>query len=281
VQFAPLKKLLAFWATIAVSLVGYLFLLGLPVLGREGPFAGVIPVLCLAAAAYALNRGFLRSENRSMAVLGFDAPARRGGQLAIAFLGGCALVLGWAAIVAWVTGARWQPHPGFHLVGIVGLLGFAFFNNAAEELAYRSYAFLTLLETYGPAVAVVGTSVVFALLHLQAGVPLLSVVAGVLTTAFVFGVLFLRWRSVPLVLGFHLATNVMQELIGLRLSGASILEPVYPASVNVAQAHTALMLTGALNTLAALGLAWGHHAGPRPTGARTKSGDENAHDLPQ
>jgi membrane protease YdiL (CAAX protease family) len=155
-------------------------------------------------------------------------------------------------------GARWRPHAGFHVLGIIGLLGFAFFNNAAEELAYRGYAFLALMEASGPAVAVVVTSVVFALLHWQAGIPLPSVIAGVLTTAFLFAALFLRWRSVPLVLGFHLATNLMQEVLGLRLSGASILEPVYPTTISAAQIRTTLMLTAAMNILVALGLAWGY-----------------------
>jgi membrane protease YdiL (CAAX protease family) len=263
VRFPVLRRLLAFAAGIAVCLLGYLFLLGLPALGREGPFGGAIPASLMAVVVYALNRRFLRAENRSMAVLGFDAPTRRIEQFGLAFLGGCALVIGWAVIATGVMGARWQPHTGFHGSGVVGLLGFAFFNNGGEELAYRGYAFLTLTEAYGPAIAVVGTSVVFALLHLQAGVPALSVIAVVLTTAFVFGVVFLRWRSVPLVLGFHLATNVMQELIGLRVSAASILEPVYPTTPGVAQVHTALSLTGALNIFVALGLAWGYYRGPR------------------
>jgi membrane protease YdiL (CAAX protease family) len=255
-RFAVLKRLLVFAAAIAACLLGYLFLLGLPALGREGPFAGAIPALLLAVVVYALNRRFLRAENRTMAALGFDAPTRRAKQFGVAFLGGCVLAVGWGVILTVAMGVRWQPHAGFHILGVVGLLGFAFFNNAAEELAYRGYAFLTLVEAYGPVVAVVGTSVVFALLHLQAGVPPLSVLAGVLTTAFVFGVLFLRWRSVPLVLGFHLATNVMQELIGLRLSAASMLEPVFPTTAPVTQIRTALMLTAALNILVALGLAW-------------------------
>ncbi len=254
-RFAVLKRLLLFAAAVAACLLGYLFLLGLPTLGRRGPFRGAIPALLLAVAVYALNRRFVRAENRTMAILGFDAPTRRARQFGVAFLCGCALVIGWGIIVTVAMSAQWQPHAGFHALDIVGLLGFAFFNNAAEELVYRGYAFVALAEAYGPRAAVVGTSIVFALLHLQAGVPPLSVIAGVLTTGLVFGVLFLRWRSVPLVLGFHLAANVMQELIGLRPSAASMLEPVYPATVGVAQFRIVLMLTAALNILVALVLA--------------------------
>jgi hypothetical protein len=65
------------------------------------------------------------------------------------------------------------------------------------------------------------------LLHLQSGIPWLSVVAGVFTSGLVFGAIFARWRSVPLALGFHVATNIVQDISGLRTSTASLLAPAY------------------------------------------------------
>ena len=73
------------------------------------------------------------------------------------------------------------------------------------------------------------TSSLFALLHVQGGVPWLSVLAGVLTSGLVFGAIFARWRSVPLALGFHVATNIVQDTSGLRTSAASLFAPAYPA----------------------------------------------------
>jgi membrane protease YdiL (CAAX protease family) len=101
---------------------------------------------------------------------------------------------------------------------------FYLFNNAAEELAYRGYALLRLEETYGRTVAIVGTSVVFALMHMQGGMPWLNAALGVLTTSMVFGIVMWRWKSLPLVIGFHWATNVMQDVLGLRQTPLSLVQ---------------------------------------------------------
>jgi membrane protease YdiL (CAAX protease family) len=88
---------------------------------------------------------------------------------------------------------------------------FAFFNNAGEELVYRGYAFVRLADRFacsGDCFHVPG----LAILHLQAGIPWLNVAAGVLTSGLIFAILFARWRSLPLALGFHFATNVFRRL---------------------------------------------------------------------
>ena len=99
----------------------------------------------------------------------------------------------------------------------------------------------------------VATSTVFALLHLQAGLPWLSVLAGVFTTALVFGAIFERWRSLPLALGFHVATNIVQDASGLRTGAASLFQPAYPAPVGGGE-WTILASVATLNLLLAAGI---------------------------
>ena len=106
-------------------------------------------------------------------------------------------------------------------------IAFCLFNNAAEELAYRAYLLRKLSERFGATTAVVSTAALFALLHLQAGVPAISVMTVVFTSGVLFAVLFLRWRSLPLVVGFHMAANVGQELIGLRVTGLTVVRPAF------------------------------------------------------
>jgi membrane protease YdiL (CAAX protease family) len=120
---------------------------------------------------------------------------------------------------------------GFSYFVLAGTCAFNFFNNVAEEMTYRGYAFLRLVERLGAMSTVLVTSAAFALLHLQAGLPWLSVLAGVFTTGLVFGAIFERWRSLPLAFGFHVATNIAQDASGLRNSAASLLMPTYPSSV--------------------------------------------------
>ena len=57
------------------------------------------------------------------------------------------------------------------------------------------------------------------------------------TSGVIFAALFARWRSLPLALGFHVATNIVQDVTGLRPSASSILAAEYPlGSANMGRA---------------------------------------------
>jgi membrane protease YdiL (CAAX protease family) len=185
--------------------------------------------MVLATGTAWLTARFLRIDGIAPAALGLAASHRPYSRLGLGFLAGGALTGLWLTIVTVVTGATWHMNPEFSYFVLVGTCAFNFFNNVAEELAYRGYAFLRLVERFGAIPTVLITSVVFALLHLQAGLPWLSVLAGVFTTGLVFGAIFERWRSLPLALGFHVATNIAQDASGLRASAASLLLPTYPS----------------------------------------------------
>jgi len=245
------KRLLLFALGAAACVLGYLWLLGLSSLGPASPTAGVIPALVMALATFALNGRFLRADGRSLADIGCTFSRRRAAQFGYGFLGGALLTGAWVGIVAAAAGARWHWNPSFRAPALVLAGTFAFFNNAGEELVYRGYAFVRLADRFGPAVAIVSTSLVFAILHLQAGIPWLNVAAGVLTSGLIFAILFARWRSLPLALGFHFATNLFQEASGLRPSSASPIVPTFPAAADSISMRTALAGVAVLNVLVA------------------------------
>jgi len=222
------KRLLLFAAGAALCVLIYLFLLNFPGLGQRSATAGLIPVLAIAAGTWWLTLRFLRADGMSLSDLGLGARDHRLTRLGIGFVAGSALTLVWIAIVTLTTGATWHPNPAFRAITLIGACGFAFFNNVGEELVYRGYAFVRLADRFGPYVAALSTSALFALLHLQAGIPWLSVLAGVFSSGLIFAAIFSRWRSVPLALGFHVATNIVQDASGLRTSAASLFAPAYP-----------------------------------------------------
>jgi membrane protease YdiL (CAAX protease family) len=222
------KRLLLFAFGSALCVLVYLFLLNFPGLGAHRTTAGVVPVLVLAASTWWLTTRFLRADRMSPSDLGLSTADGRATHLAVGVVAGSGLTLVWLGIVTAMTGAAWHLNPDFRGIALLSACAFNFFNNVGEELVYRGYAFVRLAERFGPYVTVVATSTIFALLHLQGGVPLLSVVAGVFTSGLVFGAIFARWRSVPLALGFHVATNVVQDVSGLRPSAASLFAPAYP-----------------------------------------------------
>ena len=202
----PAARIALFLALAAVALLGYLFLLS-ALRTKLGSFSAAVPAMVLAILTLILNWRFLRSEGQSLAELGFNAPQKRIRQIASGLIGGGLTAGAWVLGLWAVTSISWRMAPTFDSVAAIGSLAFIVFNNAAEELVYRGYLFLVVSRAYGRWVAIGGTSILFALLHIQGGVPWQSVLAGVLTSGLLFAVLFDRWRSVPLVLAFHVATN--------------------------------------------------------------------------
>jgi len=243
---------LVFLAACVVCVVGYLFLLSVVAGGATRSWSAVAPALCLSVALLALNARFLHRDGLSLASLGLAHPSRRAAEFLVAFVAAGALVALWAITLTLVAGVSWQVDSGFALGGAVGLVAFTFFNNAAEELAYRGWLFLRLQSDFGAAVAVIAPTVIFAAAHVQGGVPWPNAVAGVFTTGIILALLFHRTRSVPLVLGFHLATNVFQEVLGLRQGGATILSPHFRAGVTATEGYLILAIVAAIN----LAVAW-------------------------
>jgi membrane protease YdiL (CAAX protease family) len=232
------RRLLLFAGGAALCILLYLFLLNFPGLGPRSATAGVIPVLVIAATTWWLTLRFLRADRMSLADLGLAAGDHRVARLGIGFLAGSLLTLVWVFIVLLTTGATWHPNSAFRTTSLIGACAFAFFNNVGEELVYRGYAFVRLADRFGPYVTAVATSALFALLHLQGGVPWLSVLAGVFSSGLIFAAIFARWRSVPAALGFHVATNVVQDASGLRTSPASLFAPSYPPAAADAGTYT-------------------------------------------
>jgi len=230
-----------------------LFLLNFQPVARASPTAGVIPVLVLAVSSGWLTARFLRADGLSQAILGLTAPQRPFLHFGIGFIAGSALTGAWFVIVTLATNATWHLNAKFATVSLLSASLFALLNNVGEELIYRGYAFVRIAVHYGEFIPVVVTSTIFALLHFQAGLPLLSVLAGVFTAGLLFGATFARWRSLPLALGIHVATNIVQEATGLRPSAASIFSPDY-STVSVAANSTILASIAALNLIVAAGI---------------------------
>ncbi|HEU6454152.1 MAG TPA: type II CAAX endopeptidase family protein [Roseateles sp.] len=254
------RRALADWRTTALFLFGavgcvllYLFLLNFPPIGLRSRSAGVIPVLVLAATTAGLSVWALRAQGWPAAVLGLRRDQWPGGRFALGLMAGTGLAVAWMCAVTMLTGATWHANSAFSGVALLLACLFHLFNNLGEELVYRGYLFLRLTAAWGSAVATLVTSAAFALLHLQAGLPWLSVLAVVFTAALVFGAVFARWRSLPLALGCHLATNVVQDITGLRTGAASLWVPEYPAG-SAQQGPSILAVIALLNAAAAASL---------------------------
>jgi membrane protease YdiL (CAAX protease family) len=252
VRVTPLAKTLLFLALAAVAVLGYLFLLNV-LSGKMGAFSQAVPAVVLALMALVLNWRFLLSDGSSLGAIGFGLPLFRLAQTVVGFISGVVVVGAWIVALCALTPVVWQAQPVSFMVA-VGAVFFIVVNNLAEELVYRGYLFTHLGRSYGPLVAAIATSVLFTVLHFQAGVPLPNVIAVVLTSALLYAALFRRWQSVPLVLGVHVGMNVMQEFAGLRHTGLTGFVPVYAHAATARESAIVLCTIATINMALAIAI---------------------------
>jgi membrane protease YdiL (CAAX protease family) len=83
-----------------------------------------------------------------------------------------------------------------------------------EELAFRSYAFIKLKDTFGVWSAQIMIAIVFALYHYIGGWSFYLSLIGPGVWSFVFGWLALRSNSISMPTGFHFGLNLALAVIG-------------------------------------------------------------------
>jgi len=167
----------------------------------------------LLALILAVTLLFLWWDRRSAEVLGLDPKPRRLAELALGFLGG-ALVVGVMALVLSVAlPYPWQRNEGFRLGVALWSLLYLLLTNGVEELAFRGYGFERMIAAIGHWPAQIATALVAAVFHVLHGwtweVALVSTTLG----SILFGLVFVRWRSVPAALGVHAAMNWVRDLL--------------------------------------------------------------------
>jgi membrane protease YdiL (CAAX protease family) len=166
-----------------------------------------------AAAVIALSYAFLRTERRSLTVLGLDPSWRRLGDLAVGLAGGIALVLVMALVARLVLPFPWVWNPRFSAGMAVGSLLWLLSSNAVEELVFRGYAFERLIAGLGHWPAQLATALLFAVFHVVNGWPWQVALLGTTVGSLLFGLVFVRWRSIPAAAGVHAAANWARALL--------------------------------------------------------------------
>lgn len=156
---------------------------------------------------------FLRRENRSLAVLGLNASWRRFGQFLAGLIGGILLMMAVALCVKVSLPFPWARNPLFSpSAAALSLVAFLW-SGAAEELMFRGYSFERLIALIGHWKAQLVTAFIFALYHIVAGWPWQVALIGTTVGSVLFGLVFVRWRSVPAAIGVHAAVNWINGLL--------------------------------------------------------------------
>ncbi|HEY9107002.1 MAG TPA: CPBP family intramembrane glutamic endopeptidase [Roseateles sp.] len=221
----------------------------------------------LAAAIVALSYAFLRSEQRSLAVLGLDPSWRRLGELAAGLAGGAILILVIALVARLVLPFPWAWNSRFSAGMAVWSLLWLLSSNAVEELVFRGYGFERLIAGMGHWPAQFVTALLFAAFHVVNGWPWQVALTGTMVGSLLFGLVFVRWRSVPAAAGVHAAANWVRDLLlNDPPTATTLLAPLSPRPwTPTEQLHALLIMDGAfLAACAALAVSIRHRAPAAP-----------------
>ena len=167
----------------------------------------------LFALTLAITLLFLWWDRRSPEVLGLDPRPRRLAELALGLLGGALLIGVMAVVLSAVLPYPWQRNDDFRIGVALWSLLYLLLTNGVEELAFRGYGFERLIAAIGHWPAQIAIALLSAVFHVLHGwtwdIALVSTTLG----SILFGLVFVRWRSVPVALGVHVAMNWVRDLL--------------------------------------------------------------------
>lgn len=167
----------------------------------------------LLALVLALTLVFLWWDRRSPAELGLDPRPRRLGELGLGFVAGVLLVVVIAVVMYFALPYPWVRNGTFRPDQAAWSLLFLLAANGVEELVFRGYAFERMISAIGHWPAQIVTALVFAVYHVLHGWTWSAALVGTTLGSILFGLVFVRWRSVPAALGVHAAGNWTRDLL--------------------------------------------------------------------
>jgi len=183
-----------------------------------------------ATAALAVSLWAVRIEERSFQSLGFVLQGRWFREFGLGTLLGGMLITLVALLLRLQGGFHWASNPAGSLKGIA--IGFLLFVvvGVHEETVFRGYPFQRLMERTGVWPTQVVLGFLFAAMHLgNPGISMAGLTLKLLTmlhlflAAILFGLCYLRTRSLALPIGVHLGWNWFQgSLLGFDVSGTTM-----------------------------------------------------------
>lgn len=223
------------WRLLMYGLLWWTLIFTLyPLAGRLVPPDSMLDdILVMLVASLVAGWVMLMAVDRRPAgALGFALDPAAGRDSVVGLGVGAGLLTAAVALLAMAGMARWVADTGSaweYVAALAQALAFFAVAAAAEEVAFRGYAFQALVQGIGAWPAAVVTSGLFALGH--AGNPDVNGVA--LANIFLAGVMlavaYLKTRSLWFATGVHVGWNwAMQSLLGFPVSGLNEFDtPLY------------------------------------------------------
>jgi membrane protease YdiL (CAAX protease family) len=196
----------------ALRRAGLFLLVCAPIWLTPGVFSLAHPLLVVAVVV-GLTLFLLRRDGRPAAVLGLDPSPRRIWELLTGLAGGVLLMGTIALAIGALLPFPWVRNPGFDPRLAAYSLLWLLCGNAVEELIFRGYGFERLITALGHWRAQLVTALLFAVFHIAQGWSWQVALTGTTIGSLLFGLVFVRWRSVPAAVGVHAAVNWTRDLL--------------------------------------------------------------------
>jgi membrane protease YdiL (CAAX protease family) len=170
-----------------------------------------------------VTNALLCREGRSISDYRVSFSWRSSRDLLVGFAGGVALFgIGTLCLRAALP-FEWVFSPAVSLTAIIAAAIYHLATGACEELAWRGFAFDSLIRSIGFWPSQLVVALVAACFHVVCGwrwdVALVSTTAG----SVLFGLVFFRWRSLPAAVGVHSAWNWTRDVLFGPATAASVL----------------------------------------------------------
>ena len=156
---------------------------------------------------------FLWWDKRSPSELGLELSWRPPVYLLGGLLGGALLMAVIVVLLHAVLPFDWAYNPAFIWRFSLASLGYLIIANCVEELLFRGYAFERLITSIGLWPAQLIVALLFATYHLLNGYTWQVAFTGSVIGSVMFGLVFVRTRSVIAATGFHAVTNWARDLL--------------------------------------------------------------------
>jgi membrane protease YdiL (CAAX protease family) len=190
----------------------------------SGPVRMLVPAIGTLIVSLVAGWVMLYAVDRRPAgALGFGLDRAMARESAVGFAAGGGMLLLAAGLLAMAGMARWVADTGSgweYVASLAGALAFFTVAAAAEEAAFRGYAFQALVQGMGAWPTALVTSALFALAHAANPDVTPLALANIFLAGVMLAVAYLRTRSLWFATAVHVGWNwTMQSALGFPVSG--------------------------------------------------------------
>jgi membrane protease YdiL (CAAX protease family) len=169
-----------------------------------------VPMLGLVLGVTLL---FLWWDKRSPSELGLELSWRPLVNLLGGLVGGALLIAVIVLLLRAILPFEWAYNTRFVWKFAATALLYALISGLVEELLFRGYGFERLIRAIGMWPAQLIVALLFATYHLLHGYSWQVAFTGTVIGSLMFGLVFVRTRSVPAAAGFHAAANWVRDTL--------------------------------------------------------------------